>query len=175
MSLVVVPTVGSYLIKDPLLSVFVIGGGVAFTGFMVYAEMCWLLRNMHEQVLAVEAGEYDLTLSHDRVDRIGHIFDTFQAVAGDLGRSLSEAEAAQKRAEKEAEKARTAEKESARRKERLRDSVETMPEKIDRFADGDLAVCLDPTEGGRSEAGRSSSCLRASTGQSRASGRSCRT
>jgi methyl-accepting chemotaxis protein len=144
MSLIVVPIVGVYLIADPLLSVLAIGGGVAMTGFLVYAEMYWLLRNMNEQVLTVEAGEYDLSFAHGRRDNIGDIFDTFESVAADLGDSIAEAEHARETAEAEAQKARAAEREAARREEDLQASVETMLGAIDRFADGDLTVRLDP-------------------------------
>jgi len=143
MSLIVVPVVGVYFIADPLLSVLAIGGGVALTGFMVYAEMYWLLRNMNEQVLTVEAGTYDLSFTYDRPDSIGDIFDTFETVAGDLGDSISEAKAARERAEREAEKARAAEREAAQREEHLHESVQTMLTAMDRFAEGDLTVRLD--------------------------------
>jgi methyl-accepting chemotaxis protein len=84
------------------------------TGFLVYADMYWLLRNMNVQMLTVEADEYDLSFAHGRRDNIGDIFDTFEAVAADLGDSISEAERAQETAEAEAQEVRVAEREAAR-------------------------------------------------------------
>ncbi|WP_423816381.1 methyl-accepting chemotaxis protein [Salinibacter grassmerensis] len=136
------PFAAAYLIENAHLSFVVAGGGVAITGFMVYAEMYWLLRKMNEKVIEVEGGSYDISFDYERIDSIGVIFDTFEKVAADLGRSIEEANEAQKRAEKEAEQARKAEREAAERKERLQEGVDKTLRAINDLAEGDLTVRL---------------------------------
>lgn len=88
-SVLIFPAVSVYVIDAPLLSFLVAGGGVAATGFMVYAEMYWLLRNMNELVLEIDDGNYNISFEHERLDNVGQIFNTFEEVAGDLGESIS--------------------------------------------------------------------------------------
>ncbi len=116
----------AYLIENVHFSFVVAGGGVAVTGFMVYAEMYWLLRKMNEKVIEIEGGAHDISFDYERPDSIGVIFETFEGVARDLRDSIEEANAAQRRAEKEAEQAREAEQKAAERKERLQDGVDTI-------------------------------------------------
>ncbi len=142
------PFAAAYLIENAHLSFVVAGGGVAVTGFMVYAEMYWLLRKMNEKVIEIEGGAHDISFDYERLDSIGVIFETFEGVARDLGDSIEEANAAQRRAEKEAEQAREAEQKAAERKERLQDGVDTMLKATDRLAEGDLTTRLPEGQGG---------------------------
>ncbi len=136
------PFAAAYLIENAHLSFVVAGGGVAVTGFMVYAEMYWLLRKMNEKVIEIEGGTHDISFDYERLDRIGVIFETFEGVARDLGDSIEEANAAQRRAEKEAEQ------KAVERKERLQDGVDTMLKATDRLAEGDLTTRLSEGQGG---------------------------
>lgn len=75
------PFAAAYLIENAHLSFVVAGGGVAVTGFMVYAEMYWLLRKMNEKVIEIEGGAHDISFDYERLDSIGVIFETFEGVA----------------------------------------------------------------------------------------------
>jgi len=63
------PFAAAYLIENAPLSFVVAGGGVAVTGFMVYAEMHWLLRKPNRKAVEIEGGTHDLSFDYERPKR----------------------------------------------------------------------------------------------------------
>ena len=78
-SIVFVPAVAAYLIDNAHLSFVVAGGGVTGTGFMVYAEMYWVLRKINEKILEIDNGTHDISFNYSRLDSIRVIFDTVES------------------------------------------------------------------------------------------------
>ena len=149
--IVVVPAIAIVALSDVVVAALFFAGATAVTGFLGYCEMYRALRLINGRVHAVQDGEFDIDFGEDRIDEIGETFDGFEEMAGSLGKTLDEAEAAKREAEgaqTEAEQARETAEREREEVARLTDHLETKAEGyrsvLAAAADGDLTARVDP-------------------------------
>ncbi|MDY6819683.1 MAG: methyl-accepting chemotaxis protein, partial [Halobacteriales archaeon] len=137
LSLIVGPAMAVVLFDDVLTAILFVVAIVGSTGFLGYCEMYTAIIAFSRKVDAVQHDEFDIAFEWDRPDEVGQTFAGFESLAASLGDSLADAEAAQQQAEDEQERIESL-------VSHLESKADAYSTKMERAADGDLTVRLDP-------------------------------
>ena len=104
------------------------------------------LRRVTESVKAVAEGDTSARVEVQSDDEVGELAQAFNAMADRIASAQEELERKTEEANQKAQQAREAEQASAVREARLQQSVDQMLTAMNRFAEGDLTVRLDPEQ-----------------------------
>ena len=102
------------------------------------------LKEVTSKVQTIAEGDTDVQVESSRNDEIGQLAGAFNEMTRQIRRSRSKLEEKREEARRTASRDQEAEQEAAAQREQLQESAETMLEAMDRFADGDLTVRVEP-------------------------------
>ena len=117
-----------------VLLLLIVGGALIFTRSFTRPIL-----KLFEASKQVAEGDIEVTVDIDTADELGSLADSFNQMVGNIRGALEAVEAEKASVEQKVEEAV---RESEAQKAYLAHSVETMLAEIQRFANGDLTVCL---------------------------------
>ena len=124
-----------------LLSIILLLGG---TLYPLRRSVVSPLRRVTESVKAVAEGDTDTRVEVQSDDEVGALAQAFNAMTDRIESTQEELERKTEEANQKARQAREAEQASAIREARLQQNIDQMLTAMNRFAEGDLTVRLDP-------------------------------
>jgi methyl-accepting chemotaxis protein len=119
---------------------------VIIAGILYVAAQRMIINPVQELATAADAaadGDYSVRVEHDAHDEVGGLASSFNAMVTQIREAMDEARKKGETAREAARDAKAAQAEADKQRAYLSESVETMLDHMERFADGDLTVRLE--------------------------------
>ena len=129
-----------------MVAVFGVVFALLIVGILYVAVRRMIITPVQELAIAADAaadGDYGVRVEHDARDEVGVLASSFNAMVTQVREAMSEVREKGEAAREAAREAKAAQAEANEQRAYLSESVETMLDQMERFADGDLTVRLE--------------------------------
>ena len=124
--------------------IYIVALNLGIFGVTIGGNLALALQRLADRASEIGSGNLDVTLSTDRTDEVGVLYDEFDSMRRSLEESLGEAREARADAERAREEAEESELQTQRLNEALEAEAERYSDVMTACAEGDLTERLDP-------------------------------